>query len=135
MTKDERVAAFIDSTIPVSGTRQDEPSSAENLKENFSEKLNCPTKLRSEREAEPVNTVKEGALLQLAVAAEGRQLNTVIAETQLSNSDSSSSVIEDSISMATLPQYDFHMRAPKLAAFLAIFNITKRKLQGSGFAL
>ena len=135
LSKEDRVAAFIDSTVPVTGMRRDQPSPAENMKEHFSEKLNISRKLHLETDLEPMNTTKEGTLLQLALSADGRQLNTVIADTQLSDSDSTSSVIEESVSVAALPQYDFHMRASKMATFLAIFNITKRKLQGSGFAL
>ena len=131
LSKEDRVAAFIDSTVPVAGMRRDQPSPAE----HFSEKLNISRKLHLETDLEPLNTAKEGTLLQLALSADGRQLNTVIADTQLSDSDSTSSVIEESVSVAALPQYDFHMRASKMATFLAIFNITKRKLQGSGFAL
>ena len=177
LTNEDRVAAFIDSTILPARVRRD--SFPTSNRKNYSLE-NSPAKLTSQQDTVPVSLPKQGALLQLPetstvakhlqmvpdskvtkqqgtllqlaeasvvarqqgtllktaeAVAVGQPLNSVINEGQLSDSDSSSSVIGDSISMATIPQYDFHISAPKLAAFLAIFNITKRKLEGTGFAL
>ena len=181
LTNEDRVAAFIDSTILPARVRRD--SFPTSNRKNYSLE-NSPAKLTSQQGMVPVSISKQGTLIQLpetssvvkqqetalqmvqdtngtkqqgtllqlaeasAVArqqgtllktaeavAVGQPLNSVINEVQLSDSESSSSVIGDSVSMATIPQYDFHISAPKLAAFLAIFNITKRKLEGSGFAL
>ena len=181
VTNEDRVAAFIDSTILPARVRRDSLPPAN--RKNYSLE-NSPAKLTSQQATEPVNISSQGTLLQLpetsavsrqqgtalqmvadsnvtkqqgtllqmaeasAVArqqgtllktveavAVGQPLKSVINEVQLSDDESSSSVIGDSVSMATIPQYDFHISAPKLAAFLAIFNITKRKLEGSGFAL
>ena len=165
LTSEERVAAFIDSTILPARVRRDSVP-AFNRKEYSAE--NSSANLATLQDTAPVSVSKQGTalrmtqeskvtkqqatLLQMAevsavtrqqgtllstaeAAAIGQPFNSVINKAQLSDSDSSSSVIGDSISMANIPQYDFHISAPKLAAFLAIFNITKRKLEGSGFAL
>ena len=66
--------------------------------------------------------------------SQGRQSDSCQGE-QLSDSQSDCSSVLVDPSAATLPKYDFHMSATQLAAFLAIFNITKNKLEGVGFAL
>jgi hypothetical protein len=70
--------------------------------------------------------------LQIEELSQERQSGSVIQGEQLSDTVSDSSV---EVSHATLPQYDFRMSAEHLAAFLAIFNITKNKLMGVGFAI
>ena len=70
--------------------------------------------------------------LQIEELSQGRQSGSAIQGEQLSDTVSDSSV---EVSHATLPQYDFRMKAEHLAAFLAIFNITKNKLVGIGFAV
>lgn len=63
---------------------------------------------------------------------EDQQSGSLNQVEQLSDTVSDSSV--EGIT-ATLPQYDFKMSATNLAAFLAIFNITKHRLAGIGFAV
>ena len=68
-------------------------------------------------------------------AVQGRYTASETKGEQLSDTQSDSSLSAIQTNFATLPQYDFYMSATKLAAFLALFNLTKHKLESAGFAV
>jgi len=77
--------------------------------------------------------VCQEAQLRMEESFQGRESESIIRGDQISDAASNTSSDVVLPNMATLPQYDFKIGATQLAAFLAVFNITKHKLEGDGF--
>ena len=128
----ERVTAFIDATTrymdrvlksPVDGSPTPSPS-------RQSPRLSTQEPVAMATQG---NQQGQGGLLLPDSTYQGEQQDSVIEGKQLSDCESDSSQEPVIINQAALPQYDFKMSATTLAAFLAVFNITKQKLEGAGF--
>ncbi|WAR00328.1 VP13B-like protein [Mya arenaria] len=126
LTNAERVTAFIDGTTKYMDRLLKSPIDS-----------GAPKLAAEIQDQEPLavtaSEALQGAEYQMEGGFHGEPSCSLTEGRQCSDTQSDSSVDQVESNLASLPQYDFKISATKMAAFLAVFNITKHKLEGTGF--
>ena len=133
----ERVSAFIDGTIQymsgqlksaTPGHDKSEPGVSSLTDQQTNAVIQTIASISQQAAMTPSPNMAASRLPEIAPPT-----GSITQGAQLSDTASDASSDVAPTNTATFPQYDFKMSASKLALFLSVFNITKHKLEGSGF--